>query len=57
MLCHLVKCKRTLSSAAKIVDRMAELTALSLDVMKSTTDVANYSMNLRHSKPTLRPDN
>ena len=32
-----------LSSAAKIIDRMAELTALGLDVMKSTTDVANYS--------------
>ena len=36
-----------LSSAAKIVDRMAELTALSLDVMKSTTDVANYSTEFK----------
>lgn len=36
-----------LSSTAKIVDRMAELTALSLDVMKSTTDVANYSTEFK----------
>ena len=36
-----------LSSAVKIVDRMAELTALSLDVMKSTTDVANYSTEFK----------
>ena len=32
-----------LSSAAKIVDRMAELKALSLDVVKSDGDRANYS--------------
>ena len=31
-----------LQSAARIVDRMAELKSLSLDVMKSASDVANY---------------
>ena len=31
-----------LQSAARIVDRMAELKSLSLDVMKSPSDVANY---------------
>jgi len=31
-----------LQSAARIVDRMAELKSLSLDVMKSGSDVANY---------------
>jgi flagellin len=31
-----------LQSAARIVDRMAELKSLSLDVMKSSSDVANY---------------
>jgi flagellin len=36
-----------LSSAAKIVDRMAELKALSLDVMKSTTDVENYNTEFK----------
>ena len=36
-----------LSSAAKIVDRMAELKALSLDVMKSTTDVGNYETEFK----------
>ena len=36
-----------LSSAAKIVDRMAELKALSLDVMKSTTDVSNYETEFK----------
>ncbi len=32
-----------LQAAARIVDRMAELKALSLDVLKSTTDKANYN--------------
>ena len=36
-----------LSSAAKIVDRMAELKALSLDVMKSSTDVENYNTEFK----------
>lgn len=36
-----------LSSSAKIVDRMAELKALSLDVMKSTTDVENYNTEFK----------
>jgi flagellin len=36
-----------LSSASKIVDRMAELKALSLDVMKSTTDVSNYETEFK----------
>jgi flagellin len=36
-----------LSSAAKIVDRMAELKALSLDVMKSTTDKDNYNTEFK----------
>ena len=31
-----------LQSAARIVDRMAELKSLSLDVMKSASDIANY---------------
>lgn len=36
-----------LNSAAKIVDRMAELKALSLDVMKSSTDVDNYETEFK----------
>jgi len=36
-----------LQSAARIVDRMAELKSLSLDVMKSTGDVANYNTEFK----------
>ena len=36
-----------LCSAAKIVDRMAELKALSLDVMKSSTDKDNYNTEFK----------
>jgi len=36
-----------LQAAARIVDRLAELKTLSLDVMKSTTDVANYNTEFK----------
>ena len=36
-----------LQSAARIVDRMAELKSLSLDVMKSSSDVANYDTEFK----------
>jgi flagellin len=36
-----------LQSAARIVDRMAELKSLSLDVMKSSSDKANYTTEFR----------
>ena len=36
-----------LQSGARIVDRLAELKTLSLDVMKSDTDVANYNTEFR----------
>ena len=36
-----------LSSAAVIIDRMAELKSFSLDVLKSTTDVANYNTEFK----------
>jgi len=36
-----------LQSAARIVDRMAELKSLSLDVMKSSGDVANYNTEFK----------
>jgi len=36
-----------LSSAAVIIDRMAELKSFSLDVMKSTTDVSNYNTEFK----------
>jgi flagellin len=34
---------RSLEAGARIIDRMAELKSLSLDVLKSTSDVANYN--------------
>ena len=36
-----------LQAAARIVDRLAELKTLSLDVMKSSADVANYNTEFR----------
>jgi flagellin len=36
-----------LQSSARIVDRMAELKSLSLDVMKSSSDVANYDTEFK----------
>ena len=36
-----------LESAASIVDRMAELKALSQDVLKNTSDIANYNSEFR----------
>jgi flagellin len=36
-----------LQAAARIVDRLAELKTLSLDVMKSTTDIANYNTEFK----------
>jgi flagellin len=42
-----------LQAAAKIVDRMAELKALSLDVLKSSTDVANYNTEFQSLRVQL----
>jgi len=36
-----------LSSAAVIIDRMAELKSFSLDVLKSSTDIANYNTEFK----------
>ena len=36
-----------LESAGKIVDRMAELKALSQDVLKNSSDIANYNSEFR----------
>ena len=43
-----------LSSAAKIVDRMAELKALSTDVMKSPTDISNYETEFKALQNQLK---
>ena len=45
MLCHLVKARRSSKFRSKIVDRMAELKALSLDVMKVLKE--NYNMEFK----------
>ena len=48
-----------LDSAGKIVDRMAELKALSQDVLKNSSDIANYNSefkNLAGSTLSNEPD-
>ena len=36
-----------LQAGARIIDRLAELKSLSLDVMKSSADIANYNTEFR----------
>ena len=43
-----------LESAGKIVDRMAELKALSQDVLKNTSDIANYNSEFANLQLQLR---
>lgn len=42
-----------LESAGKIVDRMAELKALSQDVLKNTSDIANYNSEFKNLQVQL----
>ena len=43
-----------LESAGKIVDRMAELKALSQDVLKNTSDIANYNAEFQNLQVQLK---
>ena len=43
-----------LESAGKIVDRMAELKALSQDVLKNTSDIANYNSEFTNLQLQLK---
>ena len=43
-----------LESAGKIVDRMAELKALSQDVLKNTSDIANYNSEFANLQLQLK---
>jgi len=43
-----------LSSAAIIIDRMAELKSFSLDVLKSSTDIANYNTEFKALQQQLQ---
>ena len=42
-----------LESAGKIVDRMAELKSLSQDVLKNTSDIANYNSEFKNLQVQL----